>query len=144
MADLKSQEKQTLVEEGTQFKGSLTSTCPVVVRGKIEGEIETPSLTISESGAVHGKAKIGTVVSKGDIAGEFDADTVQLSGSVQDNTVIRAKTLEVKLSSQEGKMEVVFGNASLAVGDEPDKPREEIASEPAEPPKNEEEEEEEP
>lgn len=124
MADFKSQEKQTLVEEGTQFKGSLTSTCPVVVRGKIEGEIETPSLTISESGAVHGKAKIGTVISKGDIAGEFDADTVQLSGSVQDNTVIRAKTLEVKLSAQEGKMEIVFGNANLSVGDDPSKPRE--------------------
>ena len=140
MADLKSQEKQTLVEEGTQFKGSLTSTCPVVVRGKIEGEIETPSLNISESGAVHGKAKIGTVVSKGDIAGEFDADTVQLSGSVQDNTVIRAKTLEVKLSTQEGKMEVVFGNATLAVGDEPEKPREEPAAEEAEEPKEEEDE----
>lgn len=136
MADPKSQEKQTLVEEGTQFKGSLTSTCPVVVRGKIEGEIETPSLTISESGAVHGKAKIGTVISKGDIAGEFDADSVQLSGSVQDNTVIRAKTLEVRLSAQEGKMEVVFGNANLAVGDDPAAPRqvpdEQDSSEPEE------------
>lgn len=124
-----SQEKQTLVEEGTQFKGSLTSTCPVVVRGKIEGEIETPSLTISESGAVHGKAKIGTVISKGDIAGEFDADTVQLSGSVQDNTVIRSKTLEVKLSTQEGKMEVVFGNTNLSVGGDPSVPRAEPADE---------------
>ena len=56
----------------------------------------------------------------GDIAGEYDADSVQLSGSVQDNTVIRAKTLEVKLSSEKGKMEVVFGNAKLSVGDEPE------------------------
>ncbi len=119
------QEKQTLVEEGTEFKGSLTSTCPVVVRGRVEGEIDTPSLTISESGAVHGKAKIGTVVSKGDIAGEFDADSVQLSGCVQDNTVIRSKSLEVKLSSEEGKMEVVFGNTNLSVGDDPAKAREE-------------------
>lgn len=130
MADLKSQEKQTLVEEGTQFKGSLTSTCPVVVRGRIEGEIETPSLTISESGAVHGKAKIGTVISKGDIAGEFDADTVQLSGSVQDNTVIRSKTLEVKLSTEEGKMEVVFGNTNLTVGSDPAQPKPEPETEP--------------
>ncbi|HPB98915.1 MAG TPA: polymer-forming cytoskeletal protein [Polyangiaceae bacterium] len=120
MADLKSGEKQTLVEEGTQFKGSLTSSCPVVVRGKIEGKIETPSLTISETGAVHGKVTVGAVVSMGDIAGEYDADSVQLSGSVQDNTVIRAKTLEVKLSSEKGKMEVVFGNAKLSVGDEPE------------------------
>ncbi len=129
MADLKatgaSQGKQTLVEEGTHFKGSLVSTCPIVVRGRIEGDTETPSLTVSETGAVHGRVKVGTVVSSGEIAGEFDANTVQLSGRVNDNTVIRAQTLEVKLSTTEGKMEVVFGNARLEVGDDPAKPREE-------------------
>jgi cytoskeletal protein CcmA (bactofilin family) len=31
--------KKTLVEEGTQFKGSLTSSCPVVVRGRVEGDV---------------------------------------------------------------------------------------------------------
>ena len=61
-------------------------------------------------------------MTKGDIAEEFDADTVQLSGSVQDNTVIRSKTLEVKLSTQEGKMEVVFGNTNLSVGGDPAEP----------------------
>ena len=30
--------KQTVVEEGTQFKGSLTSTCPVLVNGRVEGD----------------------------------------------------------------------------------------------------------
>ena len=119
MADNKSGEKQTLVEEGTQFKGSLTSTCPVQVRGKVEGEIEAPSLTVSQTGAVFGKAKIGSIVSHGQIAGSIDADTVQLSGSVLDDTVIRAKTLEVKLATEEGKMTVVFGNAKLEVGDLP-------------------------
>ena len=113
MVDVNATEKRTLVEEGTHFKGSMTSTCPVVVRGRIEGEIETPSLTISQTGSVHGKAKVGIVTSEGDIAGEFEADTVQLSGSVQDNTVIRSKTLAVKLSSTDGKMEVVFGNTKL-------------------------------
>lgn len=111
--------KQTLIEEGTQFRGSLTSSCPVVVRGRIEGDVETPSLTVSDTGAVHGRVKVGTVVSSGEIAGEFDATSVQLSGKVNDDTVIRAKTLEIKLSSPDGKMEIVFGNAKLAVGDEP-------------------------
>ena len=119
MVDVNATEKRTLVEEGTHFKGSMTSTCPVVVRGRIEGEIETPSLTISQTGSVHGKAKVGIVTSEGDIAGEFEADTVQLSGSVQDNTVIRSKTLAVKLSSTDGKMEVVFGNTKLEVGGDP-------------------------
>ena len=110
------EKKQTLVEEGTSFKGTMTSTCPVVVRGRIEGELETPALTVTESGAVHGKAKVGTLSSQGEISGELDADTVQLSGKVNDNTIIRAKSLEVKLSTDSGKKQVVFGNCELNVG----------------------------
>lgn len=110
--------KQTLIEEGTSLKGTLSSTCPIMVRGRIEGELETPSLAVSASGAVHGKVKVGELRSEGELAGEFDADTVSLSGSVKDNTVIRAKTLEVKLQS-EGKMQVMFGEVELNVGDMP-------------------------
>jgi cytoskeletal protein CcmA (bactofilin family) len=109
-------QKQTLVEEGTEFKGSIVSSCPVVVRGRSEGEIATPSLTVSTTGAVQGRAKVGALVSQGEVAGEIDADTVQLSGVVKDATVIRAKSLEVKLSTEEGKMQVVFGNTELVVG----------------------------
>ena len=45
MADAKSERGpgHTLVEDGTEFKGALTSKCPIVVRGRVEGEIETPS-----------------------------------------------------------------------------------------------------
>ncbi|MEO8875686.1 MAG: polymer-forming cytoskeletal protein [Polyangiaceae bacterium] len=109
--------KQTLVEEGTKFKGSLTSSCPIVVRGRIEGDVEAPSLTVSGSGAVHGKVKVGEMRSQGELAGEFDADIVQLSGTVKDNTVIRAKSLEVKLTPPNGKMQVIFGEVQLDVGD---------------------------
>ena len=101
--------KKTLVEEGTQFKGSLSSSCPIVVKGKIEGDVTAPSLQVSATGAVHGKVKVGQMQSEGELAGEFDADTVQLSGSVKDKTVVRAKSLEVKLTPVAGKMQVVFG-----------------------------------
>ncbi|MBN2196349.1 MAG: polymer-forming cytoskeletal protein [Polyangiaceae bacterium] len=111
-------QKQTLVEEGTEFKGAMVSSCPVVVRGRIEGEIATPSLTVSTTGAVQGRAKVGSLVSQGEVAGEIDAETVQLSGVVRDATVIRAKSLEVKLSTEEGKMQVVFGNTDLLVGED--------------------------
>ena len=49
--------KRTLVEEGTTFKGSLTSSCPVLVKGAIEGDLTTPSLTVASSGSVSGKVK---------------------------------------------------------------------------------------
>ena len=110
--------RRTLVEEGTQFKGSLSSDCPIEVKGKIEGDLNAPALAVSTSGAVHGRVKVGQIQSQGEIAGEFDADVVQLSGTVKDNTVIRAKSLEVKLAPANGKMQVIFGECELNVGDE--------------------------
>lgn len=110
--------KVTVVEEGTEFKGTLSSSCPVDVRGRVEGELSTPSLTVSASGAVHGRAKVGAVRSEGEISGEFEADRVELSGRVRDNTVIRARSLEVKLERARG-LQVMFGECELSVGDEP-------------------------
>ncbi len=112
-------EKRTLVEDGTTFKGSLSSTCPILVKGAIEGDVQAPSLTVAQSGAISGKVKAGELKSDGQLAGEFDVDKVQLSGSVKDNTVIRAKALEVKLSVSGGKMQVIFGECELEVGDQP-------------------------
>jgi cytoskeletal protein CcmA (bactofilin family) len=112
-------EKRTLVEEGTTFKGSLTSTCPVLVKGTISGDLEAPSLTIAGSGAVSGKVKAGELKSEGELSGEVDVDKLVLSGAVKDNTVIRAKTLEVKLAVTGSKMQVVFGEVALEIGDQP-------------------------
>jgi cytoskeletal protein CcmA (bactofilin family) len=113
--------KRTLVEEGTQFKGSLSSSCPIVVRGKIDGDISAPSLQVSSTGSVHGKVKVGEIESQGELSGEFDADVIQLSGTVKDKTIVRAKSLEVKLAPATGKMQVVFGECVLDVGDMPSK-----------------------
>jgi cytoskeletal protein CcmA (bactofilin family) len=110
--------KVTVVEEGTEFKGTLSSTCPVDVRGRVEGELQTPALTVSASGAVHGRAKVGSVRSEGEISGEFEADSVELAGRVRDNTVIRARSLEVKLERARG-LQVMFGECELSIGDEP-------------------------
>jgi cytoskeletal protein CcmA (bactofilin family) len=112
------QGRKTLVEEGTTFKGSLSSTCPIEVKGRVEGDVSAPALSVSASGSVHGKVKVGDMQSQGELAGEFDADTVQLSGSVKDRTIIRAKSLEVKLAPAEGKLQVVFGECQLEVGSE--------------------------
>ncbi len=109
------QGRKTLVEEGTSFKGSLSSTCPVEVKGRVEGDVTAPALSVSASGSVHGKVKVGEMQSHGELAGEFDADVVQLQGTVKDRTIIRAKSLEVKLSPTEGKMQVVFGECQLEV-----------------------------
>lgn len=112
--------KQTLVEEGTEFKGTLKSSCAVVVNGTIDGEVDAPEITITRSGAVLGAIKAKKVRSQGTLSGNVDAGDVFLAGSVRSNTVIRAKSLEVKLgSSDKGQLEVTFGECNLEVGEAP-------------------------
>ena len=112
--------KQTLVEEGTEFKGTLKSSCAVVVNGTIDGEVDAPEITITRSGAVLGAIKAKKVKSQGTLSGNVDAGDVFLSGSVRSNTVIKAKSLEVKLgSSDKGQLEVTFGDCNLEVGEAP-------------------------
>jgi cytoskeletal protein CcmA (bactofilin family) len=113
--------KRTLIDEGTKIKGLLESACPIVVMGRVEGELVGPSLEVTESGIVSGKARVKDLVSRGDLAGEFDAETVELSGHVRDKTVVRARSLEVSLQRGDGPMMMVFGDCELAIGDPPDK-----------------------
>jgi cytoskeletal protein CcmA (bactofilin family) len=116
-----SESKKTLIEEGTELKGTLTSTCPIVVQGRVEGELSGPSVEVADTGVLSGKAKVTELRSRGEIAGEFDAKVVELSGRVRDKTIIRAESLEVSLRRSEGRIEMVFGDCELAVGDAPDK-----------------------
>jgi cytoskeletal protein CcmA (bactofilin family) len=115
--------KRTLIEEGTELKGTLTSSCPIVVMGRVEGDLTGPSVEVTETGVLSGKAKVTELHSRGELAGEFDADMVQLSGRVRDKTKIRAQSLEVRLKRDDGRMEMVFGDCEMAVGDAPDKVR---------------------
>jgi cytoskeletal protein CcmA (bactofilin family) len=110
--------RKTLVEEGTQFKGSFSSDCLIEVKGRVEGELTAPALIVATSGAVHGKVKVGEMTSEGELAGEFDADVVKIAGTVKDNTVVRAKSLEVKLAPRNGRVQVIFGESQPEVGAE--------------------------
>jgi cytoskeletal protein CcmA (bactofilin family) len=113
--------KHTLVEEGTEFKGTMSSSCPIVVMGKVEGDITGPVIHITPSGVVAGVVKVKDLHSAGELAGEVEAETVQISGRVRDRTVIRARSLDVSLNVTKGGMQVVFGECELAIGDEPNK-----------------------
>lgn len=114
-------QRQTIIDAGTGFKGNFDSDCPIVVKGRIEGQVSAPSLTVDATGSVSGTVKVKELRSEGAIAGEYDAEYVKLSGVVKDNTVIRAKTLEVNLSPTRGRMQITFGQCELEVGDAPDK-----------------------
>jgi cytoskeletal protein CcmA (bactofilin family) len=112
--------KHTLIEEGTELKGSVSSNCPIVVVGKIEGDVTGPMIHVAATGVVAGRVNVKQLRSEGELAGEVEADVVQIAGKVRDKTRIRARSLEVTLNTKKG-MEVVFGECELAIGDEPDK-----------------------
>jgi cytoskeletal protein CcmA (bactofilin family) len=112
--------KHTLVEEGTELQGTIKSNVPIVVMGKVEGEVTGPAVHVTTTGVVAGKVKVNVLFSAGEVAGELEADTVRISGRVRDKTVIRARTLEVTIAREAG-IEVLFGECELAVGDEPNK-----------------------
>jgi cytoskeletal protein CcmA (bactofilin family) len=114
--------KTTLVHEGTEIKGNVASTCPILVMGRIEGEISGPSMDVAESGKVSGRIKVTELCCRGEIAGQFEAESVKLSGRVHDQTLIRAQSLEV-LSSDGGAHAVLFGECELSIGEEPEKQR---------------------
>ncbi len=116
---LKGAERQTLVEEGTEFTGTMKAKCKVVVRGSIDGELHAPAVNITPTGVVTGNVVAQTVESSGVLAGRVDADEISLAGEVRSSTVIRAKSLEVKLASDKGKLEVTFGDCVLEVGEMP-------------------------
>lgn len=110
-------EKKTLVEEGTEFIGTMRATCPIVVRGKIEGDVDAPAVSVASSGSVSGNLKAKRVDSQGVLAGSVEADEVSLAGEVRSDTVIRARSLEVKLAARDGRLEVTFGECILDIGD---------------------------
>jgi cytoskeletal protein CcmA (bactofilin family) len=112
--------KHTLVEEGTEFKGTLSSKHPIVVMGTVEGDISGPSIHVTNSGVVAGNVKVKELRSSGEIAGDVEADAVHISGRVRNQTVIRARSLEVSVKSETG-IQVVFGECELAIGDAPNK-----------------------
>lgn len=119
MSDSSAHRKLTTIEEGTELKGSLNSKCPVLVHGVVRGDVTVPSLTVTQSGQVIGQVTAGELRSSGVLEGTITADEMYVSGSVRDNSVITAKSLEVNPERSGDPAFVVFGTCVLNVGDEP-------------------------
>jgi cytoskeletal protein CcmA (bactofilin family) len=109
--------KATIVEEGTSLKGSLSSSCPVNILGKVDGEVTGPIVEVATSGSIKGVVKATTIRSRGELSGRFEADEIELAGRVLDDTVIKAKALMLA----PGASGIVFGACTLEIGDAPDK-----------------------
>lgn len=112
-------EGSTIIEEGTNFRGTLTSNRPILVNGRVEGDVSAPAVRVTRSGVLQGNVEAKMISCRGSAAGAFDADTIELSGSIAENTRIRAQRLNLKIVSTSGKIELAFGQAVTAQEWEP-------------------------
>jgi cytoskeletal protein CcmA (bactofilin family) len=110
--------RTTVVESGTALTGTLSASCPVVVLGRLDGEVTGPTVEVARGGVLHGSVKATTLRSQGELSGSFEAEDVELAGRVLDDTVIKAKALQVSFGGETG---MVFGACELEIGDPPDK-----------------------
>jgi cytoskeletal protein CcmA (bactofilin family) len=113
------EQKQTIIESGTEIEGAIKSDRPIILSGNVKGKITAPSLEITKEGSVNGTVTVNQFSCKGEVGGEVLAESVELAGRVADATVIKSKSLDVKLSQGEGGVQVVFGNCELQVGELP-------------------------
>ncbi len=111
---------RTVIAAGTELQGSLRGEAPVVVEGKLSGDVHAPSLTIAAGAAVHGRIEVGTLESAGQVIGEIHAQRVRLSGNLGDGTSLQATVLEVPLA--DGDVDgagATLGHCTLRVGTDP-------------------------
>jgi cytoskeletal protein CcmA (bactofilin family) len=118
MSEQNGQPKQTVVEEGTALRGSLASNGQVLVMGRVDGEVSGVAVEITETGAISGKVKTPALRSRGELRGEIDAEDVELSGHVLDDTVIRAQAIAVSIPGSGGAT-MLFGDCELEIGEAP-------------------------
>lgn len=104
-------EPTTVVEEGTSFKGDFTSRCHVIVKGRVEGEMKAPTVTVTASGALQGKVEAKTITCEGSAAGVLEADAIEISGAIARDTILRAQRLNLDVESTSGRIEIAFNQA---------------------------------
>ena len=104
-------EPATIVQDGTDFRGDFTSKCPIIVNGRIQGDVKAPTVTITNSGVLQGKVEAKTIACRGSVSGVLEADAIELSGDIAQNTIVRAQRLRLNIESTSGRIELAFGRA---------------------------------
>ena len=104
-------EPTTIVAEGTHFRGDFNSRCPMIVNGRIEGDVKAPAVTVTPSGALQGKVEAKRISCSGSVAGVLEADAIELSGAIARDTIVRAQRLNLDVESTSGRIEIAFHQA---------------------------------
>jgi hypothetical protein len=112
--------RASVIDQGAVFKGTITASSTVIVRGTLEGEITGPGLEVDASGVVVGHAKVTRLRSSGELEGTYEAEQAEVFGRLRDGVLIRADSLTVANSEEETSNHVLFGEVELEIGALPD------------------------
>jgi cytoskeletal protein CcmA (bactofilin family) len=105
------EELTTVVEEGSDFQGDFTSRCPIIVNGRIAGNVKAPTVTVTATGSLEGKIEAKTISCNGSVAGVLEADAIALTGAIARDTIVRAQRLNLDVESTSGRIELAFNQA---------------------------------
>jgi cytoskeletal protein CcmA (bactofilin family) len=108
--------RASVIDQGAVFKGTITATSTVIVRGVLEGEITGPGLEVDASGVVVGHAKVTKLRASGELEGTYEAEQAEVYGRLRDGVLIRADSLTVANSEEDTSTHVFFGECELEIG----------------------------
>ncbi len=108
--------RASIIDQGAVFKGTITATSTVIVRGVLEGEITGPGLEVDASGVVIGHAKVTKLRASGELEGTYEAEQAEVYGRLRDGVLIRADSLTVANSEEDTSTHVFFGECELEIG----------------------------
>ena len=106
----------SVIDQGAVFKGTITASSNVVVRGVLEGEVTGPGLEVDSTGVMVGHAKVTRLRSSGELEGTYEAEQAEVFGRLRDGVLIRADSLTVANSEEDTSAHVFFGECELEIG----------------------------
>jgi cytoskeletal protein CcmA (bactofilin family) len=108
--------RASIIDQGAVFKGTITASSTVIVRGVLEGEITGPGLEVDATGVVMGHAKVTKLRASGELEGTYEAEQAEVYGRLRDGVLIRADSLTVANSEEDTSTHVFFGECELEIG----------------------------
>ena len=96
----KSSTVPSLISPGLAIKGDMFSDGDIQVDGKIEGDVQSKTLTIGESAVIVGEVEASTVIINGTVTGEVRGQTIVLGKTSRVLGDIVHETLSIEAGAQ--------------------------------------------
>jgi cytoskeletal protein CcmA (bactofilin family) len=104
-SDFRTSSTPSIIGPELTIKGNLSTNGSVQIDGKVEGDIDSKSLTIGETAEVNGVVSASEVMVRGNMQGEIKSNTVQLSSNARITGDIVHESLAVEAgASIEGRL----------------------------------------